>query len=78
MTLPLCMVHFFSVYCLGILYDKVKKSGAVSRNTLRAALFIAVILMIAQFHFINKNRMQQICRPDYLSKKIQRKTKLHF
>ncbi len=45
---------FFSVL-LGILYDKVKKSGAVSRNTLRSALLITVILMIAQFHFINKN-----------------------
>lgn len=45
---------FFSVL-LGILYDKIKKSGAVSPNVLRAGLVITVLLLVVQFHFINKN-----------------------
>lgn len=45
---------FFSVL-LGILYDKVKKSGAIPIMQMRTGLAIAIALMVAEYFFINKN-----------------------
>lgn len=44
---------FFSVL-LGILYDKVKKSGAVSSPQLRMGLLVTVGLLIIQFQLMNR------------------------
>lgn len=49
---------FFSVL-LGILYDKVKKSGAIPLRRMQIGLVIAVILMVVQFqvmNFVSKER----------------------
>jgi hypothetical protein len=43
---------FFSVL-LGILYDKVKKSGAVSYRVLRACVAVVVVLFIVQYQLMN-------------------------
>ena len=43
---------FFSVL-LGILYDKVKKSGAIPLRTMQLGLVVAVIIMVVQFHVTN-------------------------
>ena len=45
---------FFSVL-LGILYDKVKKSGAIPIVQMRVGLAISIALMIAEYFYINKN-----------------------
>ena len=43
---------FFSVL-LGILYDKVKKSGAVPIRKMQGGLVITVLILIAQYHVMN-------------------------
>lgn len=43
---------FFSVL-LGILYDKVKKSGALSLRAMRIGLVATILLFIAQFYIMN-------------------------
>jgi len=61
---------FFSVL-IGILYDKVKKSGAVNYQTLRVGVGITVLLFILQYHMMNNDMitklfsMQQKQRLDY-------------
>lgn len=47
---------FFSVL-LGILYDKVKKSGAVPVMRMRIGLAITLVLMVAQFEVMNLNSL---------------------
>ena len=43
---------FFSVL-LGILYDKVKKSGAISVTAINAIVMLTIIVLIAQFYVTN-------------------------
>ena len=43
---------FFSVL-LGILYDKVKKSGAISIRKMQGGLIITVLVLVAQYHLMN-------------------------
>jgi len=43
---------FFSVV-LGILYDKIKKSGAISLRKMQMGLFIVILLMTAQYEWMN-------------------------
>jgi hypothetical protein len=43
---------FFSVL-VGILYDKVKKSGVVPAPTMRLAVIVSVVLMIAEYQAMN-------------------------
>src|ERR1043165_255669 len=43
---------FFSVV-LGILYDKIKKSGAIPLRRMQAGLVITVVLLVAQYHLVN-------------------------
>jgi hypothetical protein len=43
---------FFSVL-LGILYDKVKKSGVISMRRIQAGLVVVVLLMVAEFYAMN-------------------------
>ncbi|HWB64860.1 MAG TPA: hypothetical protein VG603_15190, partial [Chitinophagales bacterium] len=43
---------FFSVL-IGILYDKIKKSGSVSTNKIRLGLGIVVVLLVLQFEIMN-------------------------
>ncbi|MES2621325.1 MAG: hypothetical protein V4615_10780 [Bacteroidota bacterium] len=43
---------FFSVL-LGILYDKVKKSGAVSAGRMRIGIAVVVLLLVAEFYWMN-------------------------
>src|ERR1700729_261902 len=44
---------FFSVL-IGILYDKVKKTGAVPIRTLQGGLVASLLLMVIQFYLMNK------------------------
>jgi len=50
---------FFSVL-LGILYDKVKKSGAVSYQVLRAGVAVIVLLFILQFQLMNTDVIHRL------------------
>lgn len=55
---------FFSVL-LGILYDKVKKSGAVPLIRMRIGLVVAIVLMVVQFQLMNA---QDVFRRDEYKK----------
>ena len=50
---------FFSVL-LGILYDKIKKSGAIPLRTMRIGLVITLFVLVVQYEFMNP--------PDFLRK----------
>lgn len=68
---------FFSVL-LGILYDKVKKSGAISPRKLNIGLVCVLILFVAEFYAMNYkgivNQSTAPVSPKELGEKIKRET----
>ncbi|HLP19054.1 MAG TPA: hypothetical protein VK174_02060 [Chitinophagales bacterium] len=67
---------FFSVV-LGMLYDKVKKSGAVPLRTMQISLVITLVLMVAQYQVMNMPNVFKLVRyeqRDY-GQDVQRLTK---